>query len=141
MKTLIVKNTLFTLFAGFSIAWLISLGKFLVTASQYPVDYLYLVLGVALAIIVSVYTVRDLQRNSWRQSFGVYFTYYFGALGLFADGHQAGWSHSVSFLDKLFMSGIYIFVFSFSFIVPLVIGLLAFIQAYLLSIAVENRRI
>ncbi|ELG4788156.1 hypothetical protein RAL05_004334 [Vibrio vulnificus] len=141
MKALIVKNTLFTLFAGFSIVWLISLGKFLVTASQYPVDYLYLVFGVALAILVSVYTVRDLQRNSWHKSFGIYFTYYFWILGLFADGHQAGWSHSDNFLDKLFMSGIYIFVFSFSFIVPLVIGLLAFIQAYLLSIAVENRRI
>ncbi|WP_238787905.1 hypothetical protein [Vibrio navarrensis] len=51
MKTLIVKNTLFTVFAGFSIVWLISLGKFFVTASQYPVDYLYLVFGVALAIL------------------------------------------------------------------------------------------
>ncbi|EJU9868537.1 hypothetical protein ACA689_004146 [Vibrio vulnificus] len=141
MKTLIVKNTLFTLFVGFSIVWLISLGKFLETASKYPVDYLYLVFGVVLAVFVSVYTIRDLQQNSRHKSFGIYLIYYFGALGLFADGHQAGWSHSDSFLDKLFMSGIYIFVFSFSFIVPLVIGLLAFTQAYFLSIAVENRRI
>ncbi|HAS8552039.1 TPA: hypothetical protein I7777_21085 [Vibrio vulnificus] len=141
MKTLIVKNTLFTLFVGFSIVWLISLGRFLETASKYPVDYLYLVFGVVLAVFVSVYTIRDLQQNSWHKSFGIYLIYYFGALGLFADGHQAGWSHSDSFLDKLFMSGIYIFVFSFSFIVPLVIGLLAFTQAYFLSIAVENRRI
>ncbi|WP_295890674.1 hypothetical protein [uncultured Vibrio sp.] len=141
MKTLIVKNTLLTLVAGFCIIWIISFGEFLVTASQYPVDYIYLILGIVLAVLISIYTVHDLQRSSWHKSFGIYFTYYFGALGLFADGHQAGWSHSDSFLDKFFMSGIYIFVFSFSFFVPLVIGLLAFTQAYLLSIAVENRRI
>ncbi|GHA52488.1 hypothetical protein ACFFLZ_12880 [Photobacterium aphoticum] len=141
MKTLIVKNTLLTLAVCFSIIWLISFGEFLVTASQYPVDYIYLVLGTVLAVLVSAYTVRDLQINAWHKSFGIYFVYYFLVLGLFADGHQAGWSHSDGFLDKLFMSGIYIFVFSFSFIVPIIIGLLAFTQAYFLSIAVENRRI
>lgn len=141
MKTLIVKNALITLVIGFSIIWLISLGEFLVTASQYPVDYVYLIIGMVLSVAVSFFTVRDLQQNSWYKSFGIYFIYYSGALGLFADGHQAGWSHSGGFFEKLFMSGIYIVVFLFSFIAPLIIGLLAFTQAYLLSIAVENRRI
>ncbi|KOO09666.1 hypothetical protein F0252_05700 [Vibrio hepatarius] len=141
MRELIVKNTLVTLVVGSSIIWLISLGDFLATASRYPADYMYLVLGIVLAVLISIYTVRDLEENSWHKSFAIYFVYYFGALSLFADGHQAGWSHSESLLDKLFMSGFYLFVFSFSFVVPLIIGLISFTHAYLLSIAVTNRRV
>lgn len=75
---------------GFSIIWLISLGDFLATASRYPADYMYLALGIVLAVLVSIYTVRDLEKNSWHKSFAIYFVYYFGALSLFVDRHQVG---------------------------------------------------
>jgi len=136
-----IKNTLFTLVIGFAVIWLISYGKFLTTASKYPVDYVFLIMGVVLAILTSFYTLRDLQRNSWHKSAVIYLVYYYGGLGLFSDGHQAGWSHSDGFVDKVLMAGVYMFVFLFSFFIPLILVAISMIQAYLLSIAVENRRI
>ncbi|MGF1686559.1 hypothetical protein L4C36_07665 [Photobacterium japonica] len=141
MKMLVVTNTVVTVLVGWAIAWLVSRGDFLATASHYPVDFIYMVLGVVLAFFVSNFSVNAIQRGSWKISAFIYIIYYYGAFGLFADGHLADWSHSDGFIDKLLMSGLYIVISLFSVVVPLILIGISIVQAYLLSISVENRQI
>ncbi|MDA0149631.1 hypothetical protein [Vibrio sp. LaRot3] len=138
MNVLIVKNALFTLAITIGLVWLVSWGDFRKTAVEYPLDYLFLGGVVSLSIYLSSYTVLDLQREPWQKSAVMYFVFYMSVFGLFIDG-QMGWTHSVSVFDKLIMAGLYIAIAFVSIIVPLVIGAIAALQAYALSISVENR--
>ncbi|OBT01373.1 hypothetical protein A9261_04625 [Vibrio tasmaniensis] len=141
MRWLIIKNALITMTIGFVIVWLSSRGEYLATASVYPTDFVFLWLGVVLAGFASIYTINDIQRGSLHKSAVIYAFYYYGAFGLFADGHVAGWAHSTGYIEKLFMSGFIIFVSLFSIVVPLIVFTISVIQAHLLSIAVENRQL
>ncbi|WP_260260366.1 hypothetical protein [Vibrio intestinalis] len=138
MNVLIVKNALFTLAITIGLVWLVSWGDFLATAAEYPLDYLFLGFSVSVSIYLSSYTVLDLQREQWQKSAVMYFVYYMGVFGLFIDG-QVVWVHSASVFEKLIMAGIYIAIAFVSIIVPLVIGAIAALQAYSISISVENR--
>ncbi|BCL73394.1 hypothetical protein TUMSATVNIG1_53700 [Vibrio nigripulchritudo] len=133
MRFLIVINTLITYAVALVVAWHISLGNILSTALTYPSDFAFIGLGTVLALLVSSYTVNDIQQGSWYKSATIYAAYYYGSFGLFADGHIGGWSHSDGFTEKILMSGFYILISMFTVIVPFVLIAFSVLHAYLLS--------
>lgn len=139
MKWLIITNAFVTFILGMLVAWLVSNGHFLTTAHKHPLDFIFIALGAGLAFLASNFSINDMQRGSWKKSALIYTIYYYGVLGLFADGHAAGWSHSDGFIDKLVMAMIYIFVSIFSVFIPLVLGTISAMHASLLWMIVGRK--
>lgn len=138
MKELRLTNATITFVIAIIIAALISKGRFLGTALKHPSDFLFILFGAVLAYFISSVSIKFLQKGFWKESALLYPIYYYGSLGLFADGHTAGWSHSGDMVEKLVMSQMYILLSFFTLFVPLVIGVISMAHIVLLRAEVKK---
>ena len=140
MKELKITNATITFILGLVIAALVSKGSFLATAIRHPSDFVFILFGAALAYFISFFSVKYLEKGYWKESALMYPIYYYGAFGLFADGHLAGWAHSGSMGEKLMMSLMYIALSFISLFVPVIIVIISVIHIVFLKEEVKKSR-
>ncbi len=140
MKELKITNAAITFILALAIAALVSKGSFLATALRHPSDFIFIIFGAVLAYFISFFSIKYLERGFWKESALMYPIYYYGAFGLFADGHLADWAHSGSMGEKLMMSQMYIVLSLFSLFVPIIIVVISVIHILLLNAEVKKLR-
>ncbi|MCU8506070.1 hypothetical protein M2F98_21620 [Vibrio vulnificus] len=137
MKELKITNAAITFILALVIAALVSKGSFLATAIRHPSDFIFIMFGAVLAYFISFFSIKYC---FWKESALMYPIYYYGAFGLFADGHLADWAHSGSMGEKLMMSQMYIVLSLFSLFVPIIIVVISVIHILLLNAEVKKLR-